>query len=498
MLFAEAVKKLGERSPVAAALSSKQWSRVPVALRERAVFSARVEDARFLSKSADFFGDFLRNTVETLPNGEKALKAGGRAQFVDQLQRYAVANGMAPLDPNQRGGLQDVTSESRLLLVVDTSVKAAEDYGYWKQGQDPDLLDAFPAQRFVRVQDVRHPRPYHEAALGTVRLKTDLLFWIGLNRDFHVPWGPWGFRSGCDVEDVGREDAEETGLLKVGEVVHPVDRDFNDALQASTRSLHPRTLDRLRQQFGDQVVIDADTIRWVASAAPVHPAFDPSVDVPDALDDQDWTSLPLPPAPPRRSPVSDSVRVDKKMRGRAKLAVARALNAIAVAHDDGGLRQIGVTGQADADAWGQYQPGPGNAADAIGLRRDSPWPVYTAVHEFGHALDARLFGDGRYASEVSPELEELRVAIRASAAYAAIADYPGTHALVRSDRLSMRECFGRAYTQWVALRSGDPVLAANLARLGGSSQSWKVWDDADFLPIARAFDNLFARRNLRP
>lgn len=40
------------------------------------------------------------------------------------------------------------------------SVRALH-YGYWKQGQDPDVLDAFPAQRFIRVLDVKEPRDLH-------------------------------------------------------------------------------------------------------------------------------------------------------------------------------------------------------------------------------------------------------------------------------------------------------------------------------------------------
>ena len=39
--FAEALAKLSSRTPQAADLSSSQWADVPLALRERAFFSAR-------------------------------------------------------------------------------------------------------------------------------------------------------------------------------------------------------------------------------------------------------------------------------------------------------------------------------------------------------------------------------------------------------------------------------------------------------------------------
>jgi hypothetical protein len=45
--FEAAIQKLGARSPIGAQLSSQQWSAVPVALRERALWSATIESLRF-------------------------------------------------------------------------------------------------------------------------------------------------------------------------------------------------------------------------------------------------------------------------------------------------------------------------------------------------------------------------------------------------------------------------------------------------------------------
>lgn len=259
--FAEAQDALGSRHPVTSTLNSAQWRDVPVALRQRAQFSSEVENVRFLQRAQDFFGDFLSGARE--PNG--ALKAGGRAQFVKELSKFAEAEGMGPLDPRDRGTIKDITSQRRLELIFDTQVQQAQDYGYWKQGQDPDILEAFPAQRFIRVRDVTKPRKYHEAALGEVRLKSDLDFWLSLNPDFDVPWGPWGFGSGCDVEDVDREEAEALGLISEDATAQPVEREFNEALEASTRGLKPAMLAHLEDTFGSQIVIDGDRVRWVAT-----------------------------------------------------------------------------------------------------------------------------------------------------------------------------------------------------------------------------------------
>jgi hypothetical protein len=266
--FAEAQDALGSRHPVTSTLTSAQWRDVPTGLRQRAFFSATVENVRFLQRAQDFLGDFLSGAVE-YPDGKlgpagAALKAGGRAQFVDLMAKFAEEEGMGPLDPRDRGTIKDVRSQRRLELIFDTQVQSMYDFGNWKQGQDPDILDAFPAQRFIRVRDVEKPRKFHEAALGEVRLKSDLPFWLSLNPDFDVPWGPWGFGSGCDVEDADRDEAEQLGLLGPDDVVEPVERELNDALEASTRGLRPEWLNHFADTFGAQVAISGDRIRWAA------------------------------------------------------------------------------------------------------------------------------------------------------------------------------------------------------------------------------------------
>jgi hypothetical protein len=178
---------------------------------------------------------------------------------------------MGALVPSeQAGGLRDITSEKRLALIFDTNVRAAQDYGYWKQGQDPDVLDAFPAQRFIRVLDVKDPRASHEQYEGQVALKSNLAFWLRINEDFGVPWGPWGWGCGHDVEDVDRTEAEALGLIQPGEPAQPVDKTFNDDLEAGTKNLDPDLVDWLGEELGDQVEIDrkSGAVKWAGRSGP--------------------------------------------------------------------------------------------------------------------------------------------------------------------------------------------------------------------------------------
>lgn len=272
--FEEAVQKFGERSVVGSILRSANWSQVPTALRERAFFSATVENVRFLDRAQSFLEDSIAG-----------VNNGGRAKFIEDLQQFALREGMGSLDPDVKGTVRDIASETRLGLIFDTNMKAAQDYGYWKQGMDPDVLDAFPAQRFIRVAAVRKPRPRHEANLGAVRRKDDLKFWLYLNDPdiggFSVPWGPFGFNSGCDVEDVSRKEAVARGLITEdervvtnqkaalltetptpGSGIRRADIDLNANLQASTQGLDQPLKNLLELAFGDRVTFEDDIVRW--------------------------------------------------------------------------------------------------------------------------------------------------------------------------------------------------------------------------------------------
>lgn len=280
LLFEEALKKLLGKTKVAVPLTSEQWARIPAQLRDNAFFSANVQNARFLQKAKDLISDFLtryRKTV-TLPNGTATtmLKAGSRNAVVAQLQKFALEEGMGDLLPEGIGREQrdlisrttDLGSETRMKLIVETQTRNASAYGYWKQGQSPAILRRWPAQRFIRVRQVEEPRPLHRKHEGAVRLKSDLDFWLKMNHKsiggFSVPWGPWGFNSGMDVEDVDREEAIALGLIKKEDPPPPTpEKQFNDRLKASVEQIDPALRRKLKEKLGDALEIDRGELRWI-------------------------------------------------------------------------------------------------------------------------------------------------------------------------------------------------------------------------------------------
>jgi len=261
----DVAKKIAREIVVGAPFDSEQWSALPVELRENALFSSQIESMRVLQRAQSRLTDFLTGEREILPDGASALKVGGRARFVELMRETAIREGLGDLvPPEDRGGLKDITSQKRLELIFTTKVTQANSFAYAKQGMSPDVLDAFPAQRFIRVQDVKEPRSWHTQFENKVFLKTSPI-WRAINQDFGVPWAPWGWGCGHDVEDVDREEAEALGLLKPGEAVQPAPMDFNENLGASIQDVDEDLLRKLLSVFGDRVKIEGDRINWVPS-----------------------------------------------------------------------------------------------------------------------------------------------------------------------------------------------------------------------------------------
>jgi hypothetical protein len=267
--FQEAIKRLGKKRPVARRLSSKQWAAMPTQIRERAYFTANVESMKFLNRSKKMIKDYLSGAREmvTTPDGRRvsALKKTGRADFVYEMQKLAKQTGMGNVLPpgedmsrDMITRTKDIASETRLNLIFDTQTQQAQSYGYYKQGQDPAILDAYPAQRFIRAEQRKVPRPLHKSNRNEVRRKDDMEFWLKMNDQsiggFGVPFGPWGFNSGMDVEDVRRDKAIQMGLIAKNEQVLPPDDTFNKGLKASA-DVEPEFL----KKFLDKMGMDAYT-----------------------------------------------------------------------------------------------------------------------------------------------------------------------------------------------------------------------------------------------
>jgi hypothetical protein len=475
MPFQEALDKLGSQTPIGAALSASEWSDLPLELRESAFFSANVESLRFLQEMQDSITDFIAGNTKTLPDGQTLLATGSRAAFVDQMQRKLAAAGIE----RTTGGLTDITSERRLGMIFDIKTQQASSFGYWKQGMNPDLLDEFPAARFIRIRDVKEPRLNHIRFENQVYLKTDPIWWLEINKDFGVPWKPFGWGCGHDIEDVDRDEAEKLRLIAPGQKLDtaPLKRfmNFNQNLQASAAGIEPELLEKMKQVFGDQIKIEGDSIAWTKRSLEPMPSQTPA---PVA-------------SPDRQNPVSDAL--DLHVSGNLKDQVQIALDAIDEVHDDGNLPEIPLNRTTRRDR-GYFQPQPsadGISAEYIAVRSDGSWPALTTVHEIGHFLDLEAIGQkGAYATRFDPAMKQVLAVAEKTDLIKALREIQAEGYDERIEYyLKPQEIWARAYAQFIAGRASSPLLKKQLAK-AIEAKANRQWQPNDFEPMSEAIEKL--------
>jgi len=224
--FQEALDARAVKQLLPTDFRTKLLAEIPAELRERAMFSAGVTNVEFLQDASDKIDELVAGTTD------RATKRLELKKLLDSLN-YRPAHG-------EEGTLTDLSSDSRLNLILDTNLDQAQGYGHWKQGQQPEVLDLWPAQELIRVRDSKVPRdwPARWAEAGgeffgdrMIALKNDPI-WTEISA-FDSPYPPFDFNSGMDVADVDRATAIEAGLIDRDTQIAPQDRDFNTDLQAS-------------------------------------------------------------------------------------------------------------------------------------------------------------------------------------------------------------------------------------------------------------------------
>ena len=273
-----AADKILQKALVGSGLDSRQWSAVQAGLRDRAFFSATVEDVRVLGA--------FREAAARLAAGETD-PSSARIAMRDAL----TAAGYRPPDAEDRGpgGIRNLMNERRLDLILKTNVQQARGWAQFMEGTTPGAILAYPAQRLVRVRQRRMPRDW------TARWKEagDAVGWQGACRDefvalklspiwpelsrFGTPYPPFDFNSGMGVEDVGRRKARELGLLEEGgsgESAAPnggsgarppsAVPSFNANLQATVEGIRGDSAEGqfLKDTFGDQIDIRNGVVKW--------------------------------------------------------------------------------------------------------------------------------------------------------------------------------------------------------------------------------------------
>jgi len=282
----DAVRSLGAKTPLGRALSSAEWELEPVEIRDRAFFSAMVEDERILAEMQRRILQRVRLQRSKLADGSEGVMMD-RSRFIAEMQEELGRAGYRP-EPKHAGGLQDLSSAGRLGLIWDMQLAQAHGYAKWKTGQDKDLLKATPAQELIRVEARNERRDwpaiwaahggqfygepgadYPDAPGRMIALKTDPI-WAKISR-FGVPWPPFDWVSGMGLRNVRRREAIELGVITRETKQEPVTTPFNSGLKASAKGLPAVSIERIQHTFGDAVKVTPEELVWQRDMSESNP-----------------------------------------------------------------------------------------------------------------------------------------------------------------------------------------------------------------------------------
>lgn len=491
-----------------AALSRRVFDRMLPEIKARAFTITGIERATVLQRVRDRIAELPRGADWDEIKGDVAAALG--PYFLDESA-----------DEDTQALQLDAANRRAELLIRTHGFQAYQAAQYQVM---QETKDALPYWQYLTMDD-EAVRPEHEALNGLI-LPADSPFW----KDHFPPWD-WGCR--CQVVPITQEDfdqvangeaqfgrvlsaveqreIEQNGRLALGNgqvisVASPWARGKEGAYRWDPGSLRI-PLDQLKDRYDADVWADfekamrAENVAegvsvwdWldgknVAGGAGAVPVFAPQPAVPAATPPA--TQLAGPVAGDAQSPVSSALQLPKK--GKLAGVVKAAVAAIDKVHRDGKLPAIPVTAKAGKGNLGSFSHSFAGRPVKIGVKPSGPWPQLTACHEIGHFLDlSGIDTPGTFASVKSPLLEQWRQAIDASRRVAEIRDNQAI-----PDResywLTRHELFARSYAQYVAEKSSDPGLAANLQKVAGGMQPWRQWDPEDFKPIREAFDSAFTK-----
>lgn len=259
-----AAEKILQKALVTSDIGSEQWNSIQAGLRDRAFFSARVAEVRFL--------DAMRSQIAESLSGNLS-----QSEFRKAV-REMLTHGSYDAGEN-RGTIKDLMTKARLDLIFDTNRKMAQGYVQHLQATTDGALAAFPAYELLRAEPRKMPRNWPaiwQQKGGTlyqgrmIAPKTDPI-WTRISR-FGLPYPPFDYNSGMDIFSVSRSECLALGvpLPDPGSAEGASAPSFNDNLQTSFDAGHwsGDYARKLHEAFGDQLKYTQDqttgnvTVQW--------------------------------------------------------------------------------------------------------------------------------------------------------------------------------------------------------------------------------------------
>lgn len=266
--FLEALDLLLARGELPTTLSSADLGKLDAEVLRHAMTSARVTHASHLQVIGNLVtqiaGGPTAEDFAARDRGERPLlmsQPEARMKIHDSIRKL----GFEPV-PGKRGTIEDLSSDARINLQIETNVTVAQGFGRATAGNNEVTLTAFPAQELFRLIPSRIERDWGtrwvQAAraagdMDTLRVardqgrmiaRKDSPIWAALGDRESFPdalgnsFPPFAFNSGMDVRDISFSDAVKLGLMADG------DAPPNPEKVSLTRGLNVSSLDQTLQR----------------------------------------------------------------------------------------------------------------------------------------------------------------------------------------------------------------------------------------------------------
>jgi len=268
----DAVDAMSRKTVTPSAMTSAEWQRVEAEIRDRAFFSATVEDERILAEMQAR----LQARIELAKRDGRTMDRG---VFIEEMREELRTAGYKRPDGVKRGTLQDLKGSRRLGLIWDMNLSQAQGYARWKADMTPEGLENEPCYELIRVMArIEHREwptiwrqhggqfydgvgsndDYPNADGRMIALKTSGI-WRAISR-FHTPWPPYDWGSGMGLRGVSREESDAFGITAPEDAYKPLAMPFNSGHQMSIKGVPESGRESLRSAFGDSIRFDGDAV----------------------------------------------------------------------------------------------------------------------------------------------------------------------------------------------------------------------------------------------
>ena len=258
-----AFEEILRKALVTSGLDTRGWETVATDLRNRALFSSEVMDARILHEMRTVCSQIAQTTLS-------------ESEARRNIRELLASIGYDPGDNS--GTIKDLRTKARLDVMIRTNVEQAQGYASHLRAIAPGAMMAFPAYRLVRVEQRRTPRPWNAIWLKAARdvgwegvcrdyaqmvAMKDSPIWTRISR-FGNPFPPFDFNSGMGLQNVKKSVCRELGLLGPDEQPKiPKPPAFNGNLRSSVPfGEDSPEYERLKRIFGDQITLANGEVKW--------------------------------------------------------------------------------------------------------------------------------------------------------------------------------------------------------------------------------------------